>query len=112
MNEGARVIDIFSYEEKETISNDDYFAGYDDCLKRYRKIEQERRSRHKNQKLERRRNLLYLAVQKLLGLFILLATVFLIKTGTGEDVTYALLTIPAGFWMLLTNKVHITNMGE
>lgn len=110
MNNGTsarKVIDIIdsqSYEAGYTAGYSDaeakgYDEGYRACQLDYRRRAKER----KQSKIQEKRRRLYFLKQKVVGVFLLVLTVFMVKILDG-DATIALLTVPLGLTLIFSKE--------
>lgn len=110
MNNGTsarKVIDIIdsqSYEAGYTAGYSDaeaegYDEGYRACQLDYQRKVKER----KQSKIQEKRRRLYFLKQKVIGVFFLIFTIFVVKLLDG-DATIALLTVPLGLTLIFSKE--------
>lgn len=84
------------YSEAEAISFDE---GYQACRLDYKKRARER----KQLKIRKKRRLLYFLKQKVIGVFLLVLTIFVVKLLEG-GATVALFTVPLGLTLIFSRE--------
>ena len=96
------VIDLQSYDAGYAAGYlDGKTYGYDTCRKDYRKKARE----HKQHRDAMRRRRLYFLKQKLIGVFLLVITIFMTWILDG-DATMAILTVPISLLLIFSKKKY------
>lgn len=62
------------------------------------------RSRKAAERINRRNKRIYFAIQKLIGLLLIVGTVLTAYTLKGADITYAIVVVPIGLLMVFSRK--------
>ena len=103
-----KVIDIIDSQSYETgylagycdAEAKGYHEGYRACQLDYRRKVKER----KQLKIQEKRRRLYFLKQKVIGVFLLIFTIFAVKLLDG-DATVAMLTVPLGLTLIFSKKM-------